>query len=108
VRADWFTPDALPTWGDIRQILVGSEGTLEIRNTINIGSADPKAILLLTTRSTAPEEVDVTDVDVAWAPQLVADIRDGVNRLMPHEETFDALRSVLSMQRQAERAGLQT
>jgi predicted dehydrogenase len=108
VRVDWFTPDALPTWGDIRQMLVGSEGTLEIRNTVNIGSADPKPVLLLATRSTAPEAVDVTRVDVAWAPRLVADIRDGVNRLMPHEETFDALRAVLSMQQQAERAGLRT
>ncbi len=108
VRVDWFTPDALPTWGDIRQMLVGSEGTLELRNNINIGSADPKPVLLLATRGSVPEAVDVADVDVGWAAQLVADVRDGVNRLMPHEETFAALRTVLSMQQQAERAGVKT
>jgi predicted dehydrogenase len=102
VRVDWFTPDALPTWGDIRQLLVGSEGTLEIRSTISLGSADQQPALFLTTRSSAPEQVDVTDVDTTWAPQLAADVRDGVNRLMPHEETFPALRSVLLMQKQAE------
>jgi predicted dehydrogenase len=107
VRVDWFTPDALPTWGDIRQILVGSEGTLEVRSNINLGSADPKPALLLTTRSSPPEQVDVSGVDTDWAPQLVADVRDGVNRLMPHEETFDALRTTLSMQSQAERLGTQ-
>ena len=108
VRVDWFTPDALPTWGDIRQLLVGSEGMLEIRSTINMGSPDPKPTLLLTTRSSPPEQVDVSDVDTAWAPQLVADVRDGVNRLMPHEETFAALRTILLMQKQAERIGLQS
>jgi predicted dehydrogenase len=105
VRVDWLTPDALPTWGDIRQFLIGTEGMLEIRSTINLGSEDPKPVLLLTTRGSAPEQVDVSDVDAAWAPQLVADIGDGVNRLMPHEETFDALRTVLLMQKQAERIG---
>jgi predicted dehydrogenase len=105
VRVDWFTPDALPVWGDIRQLLVGTEGTLEIRSTISLGSADAKPALFLTTRSSAPEQVDVNDVDTAWAPQLVADIRDGVNRLMPQSETFAALRAVLEMQKQAERIG---
>ena len=105
VRVDWFTPDALPVWGDIRQLLVGTEGTLEIRSTISVGSADAKPALFLTTRSSAPEQVDVNDVDTAWAPQLVADIRDGVNRLMPHSETFAALRAVLEMQNKAERIG---
>jgi predicted dehydrogenase len=108
VRVDWFTPDALPTWGDIRQLLVGTEGTLEIRSTINVGSPDPKPALLLTTRTGAPEQVDVSDVDTAWAPQLVADIRDGVNRLMPRRESFEALRTVLLMQKEAERIGPQT
>jgi predicted dehydrogenase len=104
-RVDWLSPDALPTWGDIRQFLVGTEGTMEIRSTINLGSQDPKPVLLLTTRSGAPEQIGVSDVDTAWAPQLVADIRDGVNRLTPHEETFAALRTVLLMQQRAERIG---
>jgi len=107
VRVDWFTPDALPTWGDIRQLLVGTEGTLEIRSTISMGSADAKPALFLTTRSSPPEQVDAEDVDTAWAPQLVADIREGVNRLMPHVETFPALHAVLEMQREAERIGPQ-
>jgi predicted dehydrogenase len=107
VRVDWFTPDAMPTWGDIRQLLVGTDGTLEIRSTINVGSADPKPALLLTTRTGAPEQVDASEVDTSWAPQLVADIRDGVNRLMPHSETFNALHAVLEMQKEAERIGPQ-
>ncbi len=105
VRVDWFTPDALPTWGDIRQMLVGTEGTLEIRSNINLGSPDAGPALLLTTRKSAPELVDPGDIDTAWGPKLVADIHDGVNRLMPRDVTFQALRTVLSMQRDAEKIG---
>ena len=107
VRVDWFTPDALPTWGDIRQLLVGTEGMLELRSNISLGSPDAKPALFLTTRSSPPEQVDASDVETAWAPQLVADIREGVNRLMPHNETFAALRAVLEMQKEAERIGPQ-
>jgi predicted dehydrogenase len=107
VRVDWFTPDALPTWGDIRQMLIGTDGTLEIRSNINIGSEDAGPVLLLTTRTSAPEVVEPGDIDTSWASKLVADIRDGVNRLMPHEATFGAVRTILSMQRDAERTGLQ-
>ena len=30
-RVDWFTPDGLPTWGDGRLTVVGTEGTIELR-----------------------------------------------------------------------------
>jgi predicted dehydrogenase len=105
VRVDWLTPDALPVHGDIRQFVLGSDGMLEIRGSISMGAPDPRPALFLTTRSSAPEEVDVSDVDTAWAPQLVADIKEGVNWLMPHRQTFEVLRSVLHMQAQAERIG---
>jgi len=87
--------------------IIGTEGTLEVRSTISVGSADAKPALFLTTRSSPPEQVDASDVDTAWAPQLVADIKEGVNRLMPHSETFAALRAVLEMQKKAERIGPQ-
>jgi predicted dehydrogenase len=35
-RVDWFTPDGLPTWGDGRLFLVGTEGTLELRKNLDI------------------------------------------------------------------------
>jgi predicted dehydrogenase len=36
VRLDWFTPDGLPTWGDGRFFVVGTEGTLELRKNLDI------------------------------------------------------------------------
>ena len=36
IRVDWFTPDGLPTWGDGRLFLLGTEGTIELRKYIDI------------------------------------------------------------------------
>ena len=40
-RVDWFTPDGLSTWGDGRTLILGTEGYIEIRKYVNIGSAKP-------------------------------------------------------------------
>ena len=34
-RVDWFTPDGLRTWGDSRTFITGTQGTLELRKTID-------------------------------------------------------------------------
>lgn len=34
-RVDWFTPDGLRTWGDSRVFITGTEGTLELRKTVD-------------------------------------------------------------------------
>ena len=47
----------------------------------------------------------MSDVDTEWAPQLLADLKEGVNWTMPHRQTFELLRAVLEMQAQAERIG---
>ena len=36
---DWFTPDALPNWGDGRLFLTGTEGTIELRKYADVGGA---------------------------------------------------------------------
>ena len=33
VRLDWYTPDGLPTWGDGRLTILGTEGYIELRKT---------------------------------------------------------------------------
>ena len=38
-RVDWYTPDGLPTWGDGRLAVLGTEGFLEIRKYVDIAGA---------------------------------------------------------------------
>ena len=35
IRVDWFTQDGLPTWGDGRLFILGTEGTIELRKYID-------------------------------------------------------------------------
>ncbi len=42
-RVDWFTPDGLRSWGDNRTLIVGTEGTLELRKTLDPGNPDKVA-----------------------------------------------------------------
>ena len=39
IRVDWFTPDGLPTWGDGRLTLIGTEGYMELRKYVDIGQS---------------------------------------------------------------------
>jgi len=36
IRVDWYTPDALPTWGDGRLTVLGTEGYMEIRKYVDV------------------------------------------------------------------------
>ena len=35
IRIDWFTPDGLPTWGDGRLTILGTEGYIELRKYVD-------------------------------------------------------------------------
>ena len=36
VRVDWYTPQGLPTWGDGRLVILGTEGYIELRKYVDI------------------------------------------------------------------------
>ncbi len=36
IRVDWFTADGLPTWGDGRLTILGTEGTIELRKYVDV------------------------------------------------------------------------
>ncbi|MBL7697453.1 MAG: Gfo/Idh/MocA family oxidoreductase, partial [Chitinophagaceae bacterium] len=40
IRVDWFTPDALKTWGDGRLTVLGTEGYIEVRKNIDIAGRE--------------------------------------------------------------------
>jgi predicted dehydrogenase len=37
VRVDWFTPKGLSVWGDGRTVILGTQGTIELRKYVDIG-----------------------------------------------------------------------
>lgn len=46
-RCDWFTPAGLPTWGDGRLTLLGTEGYIEIRKYIDLTHGEQDVVYLV-------------------------------------------------------------
>ena len=104
VRVDWFTPAALPVWGDGRLIILGETGTIELRKYIDIARDDAGNQLYLANGSTV-ERIDCNDVALPYFPRLLADIRDRTETSVGQAHTFLATRLALQAQALAEAAG---
>jgi predicted dehydrogenase len=106
IRVDWLSPEGLGTWGDIRNIFVGTNGYIELRKTIDL-AVDPKRFtgnqLFVTTRENAPQRITCNDVKVTLFEDVIRDIRERKNRAVPHEGSFAACRAALEAQARAER-----
>jgi predicted dehydrogenase len=100
-RVDWFTPDGLPTWGDGRLFLIGTEGTLELRKNLDIeGRAGSDHMFVANRLATRYE--DCSGLPVTY-------YRDFVTALLtrhfplPQQQVFTACRIALAAQAQATR-----
>jgi predicted dehydrogenase len=101
-RVDWFTPDGLPTWGDGRLFLLGTEGTLELRKNLDIeGRAGTDHLFLATREDT--RYVDCSASSVTYYRDFLSDIANGTARTMPQAEVFAVCRLALSAQERAVR-----
>lgn len=101
-RVDWFTPDGLPTWGDGRLFLLGTEGTLELRKNLDIEGRPGTDHLFLATRE-ATRHIDCSRLPVTYYRDFLADIRDGTETTMPQADVFTVCRLALAAQAQATR-----
>src|SRR3954447_4578621 len=90
IRVDWFTPDGLPTWGDGRLVILGTEGYLELRKYIDIAGAPGGDHLFLVDRK-GMTRIDCSNVELPYGRQLIADIRDRTETAMPQQRCFKAM-----------------
>lgn len=80
-RVDWHTPEGLGLWGDGRTFLVGSEGTLELRRTIDPAGRGVGGHLFAVDAA-GPRYIEVPDEEPPFAAQVLADVRDGTETAM--------------------------
>lgn len=104
VRVDWFTPDGLPTWGDGRLVVLGTEGYLELRKYVDLDGRPGIDHLFLVDR-TGVRRIDCTGEELSYYRQLVADVRDRTETAMPQAHAFKVTELALTAQAQAEAAG---
>ena len=101
-RLDWFTPDGLPTWGDGRLTILGTEGYIELRKYIDIEGRPGNSHLFIATKTGTRYE-DCSTVELPYGPQLVADVLNRTETAMPQAHCFLACELALRAQAMARR-----
>ena len=102
IRVDWFTPEGLPTWGDGRLTIIGTEGYIELRKYIDIAGRPGTDHLFLVNRE-GPRHIDCSAVERPFGRQFLEDVRNRTETAMPQERCYNAMKMALTAQQLAER-----
>jgi predicted dehydrogenase len=98
VRVDWYTPDGLPTWGDGRLTILGTEGYIELRKYVDIaGRAGIDHLFLVDGKGT--HYVDCANVPLPYGSALIHDVLHRSETAMPQAHCF--LASELALKAEA-------
>jgi predicted dehydrogenase len=100
VRVDWFTPDGLPAWGDVRLTILGTEGYIELRKAVDIGGREGKDHLFLVD-SKGVTHIDCSAEPITYFSDLLADVRDRTETAVSQEHIYEVTRLSLDAQAKA-------
>ena len=100
VRVDWFTPNGLPTWGDGRLFILGTEGYIELRKYIDIAGR-PQGNHLFIVDQKQTRYIDCNNVELPFGPQFVADIVNRTHVAQDQQQALLAAELVLKAQKNA-------
>jgi predicted dehydrogenase len=103
-RVDWFTPDGLPTWGDGRLTILGTEGTIELRKYVDIAGRKGTDHLFLVDGK-GVSHIDCADCDLPYYRNLRDDVFARTETAMPQAHCFKVCELALRAQEAAIRDG---
>ena len=101
IRVDWFTPDGLPTWGDGRLFIQGTEGFIELRKYTDIGRTHATNNLFLV-NGKKNQLIPSDDAGLPYFPRLVADVEDRSETAVGQAHTFVTTELAIRAQMKAE------
>ncbi len=104
IRVDWYTPDALPTWGDGRLTVLGTGGYIELRKYVDIAGRAGTDHLFLVNGGRC-EHIDAAGAPLTYYADLVHDIRHRTATAMAQEHVFRVTELALQAQAGATRVG---
>jgi predicted dehydrogenase len=103
VRVDWFTPDGLPSWGDGRFTLLGTEGYIELRKNLDIEGRAGTDHLFMANHS-GTRYIDCSKEPVTYFRRFAADVRDRTQTAMTQSHVFTVCELALEAQARAVKA----
>ena len=101
IRLDWFTPDALPTWGDGRLFILGEKGYIELRKYTDIAKKSSGDHLFYA-NNTEVKYIDCTNIKLPYFSNLISDVLNRTETATSQKITFLSMELALQAQRIAE------
>ncbi|MEZ5245622.1 MAG: Gfo/Idh/MocA family oxidoreductase [Acidimicrobiales bacterium] len=92
IKVDWLTPDGLDTWGDVRLMITGDSGTIEVRANCDPGGL-PGADHVIVVDRVGTERIDCAGDELTWAATLVDDVRNATEHLLTTEHCLAVTRT---------------
>lgn len=103
-RVDWFTPDGLSTWGDGRTFILGTEGYIELRKYVNVGTGSRTGDHVFLVDGQGEHHFEVSSkVGYPYFGQLILDCLNRTENAMTQEHAFKAAELCVRAQLQAVR-----
>lgn len=101
-RVDWFTPDGLSTWGDGRTFILGTDGYIELRKYVNVGTGDGTSNHVFLVNKDGEQHFEVTGkVGYPYFGELILDCINRTENAMTQEHAFKAAELCVRAEMQA-------
>ena len=91
IKVDWLTPDGLESWGDVRLMVTGDRGTIEVRANCDPGG-EAGADHLIVVDENGTERIDCSGDELSWASTLLGDVRYGTEELLATDHCLAVIR----------------
>jgi predicted dehydrogenase len=104
IRIDWYTPDALPNWGDGRFIILGTDGYIELRKYVDVSGRDGVDHLFLVNKS-RNEYINCANIPLTYFEALASDVRDRTSTAMSFSHAAKVTELAIKAQSVAVRRG---
>jgi predicted dehydrogenase len=102
-RVDWLNPDGLRAWGDTRTVILGTDGYIEMRPTIDVGRS-PKGDHLFLVDRAGEHYIDVAGrIGVPFYGRLIRDSLDRTETAMTQRHALAVAEITIRAQEQAVR-----
>jgi predicted dehydrogenase len=97
IRVDWFTAEGLPTWGDGRLFVLGTEGSIELRKYVDLDGRSGTDHLFIVDR-TGTRYIDCSHEPLTYFKSFLNDVRDRTETAMSQTHVFTVCRLTLEAQ----------
>jgi predicted dehydrogenase len=101
-RVDWYTPEGLPTWGDGRTFIVGTQGTLELRKYIDPARKAPASLIIQVDGEKVFEREYLGSSGFPFFGQLILDCLNRTEKAMTQDHCFKAAEISMKAQSMAD------